>query len=127
MKSNSTDDTPGIAASEASRNLSYVTWETTLSAEHLGLLFRASGDAHPQVRSPEKLARLGQLDAQVHRVQQVIIQSLQDILLVVEPTEEQLEDLRGEIASATLVSANMKLAEHGVALLDLTIHSFDRP
>ena len=126
MKSNGTDDTPSFAANEASRNLSYVPWETTLPAEHLGVLFQASGDAHPQVRSPEKLARLGQLDAQVHHIQQVTVQSLRDILLVTEATGEQLEDLRGEIASATLVSANMKLAEHGVALLDLTIHSMSR-
>lgn len=114
MNSHGLEDKP-------SSSLSYIPWETNPSIDLAGFSVRASGDAHPQVRSPDKLAQLGTLEAQILHMQQVIVQSLRDILLAMEAPGEHLKDLRSEIASATLVSANMKLATYGVILLDLSV------
>ena len=74
-----------------------------------------------QVRDPVRAAIVGDSDALAAHIDAMIVQSLSDVLQGMEPSAEQLIGLRDDIASTTLVSANLKLAPHGVALLDLTI------
>lgn len=81
----------------------------------------ATGNAMPQVRSFELLAALGDLDAQLTHVQTAIVDALAQILVGMQPSRAQLAELRDEIASATLVAANPRLAAVGVVLLDLNI------
>ena len=101
--------------------LRYVSWKTNDPiALPLGRVV-ASGDAAPQVRDPARAAAIGDTDAVVAHIQATITQSLAEVLQGMEPSAEQLLGLRDEIASITLVSANRKLATHGVVLLDLAI------
>ena len=86
---------------------------------------RASGDASPQVRSPQRLAAVGDVDAQIGYIQQAIVQALAGALVGMEPTADDLVTRRDEIASLTLVAANMKLGAVGVALLELRIEALE--
>ena len=75
----------------------------------------------PQVRDSMRAATLGDSDQLAAHINAVISESLADVLQGMEPSAVQLIGLRDDIASTTLVSTNMKLATHGVVLLDLTI------
>jgi hypothetical protein len=101
--------------------LSHVRWQTDEAiALPIGAV-RASGEASPQVRSPQRLAAVGDVDAQIGHIQRVIVEALAGALAGLEPTAADLHARRDEIASLTLVAANMKLGPVGVALLDLRI------
>lgn len=105
----------------ASDSLSYVTWQTGEAiALPIGLV-QASGDASPQVRSPQRLAEVGDVDAQIEHIRQAIVAALTGALAGMEPTVDDLHARRDEIASLTLVATNMRLGAVGVALLDLRI------
>ncbi|MCS6844302.1 MAG: hypothetical protein NZ528_08270 [Caldilineales bacterium] len=101
--------------------LSQVAWQTGEPIPLPAGAVRAYGDAWPQVRSPERLAQVGDLAAQAAHVSAVIVQALAGVLEGMEPTAEELAARREDIASATLVSANSRLSAVGVALLDLQI------
>ena len=75
----------------------------------------------PQVRSFEQLAAVGDLEAQITHVKTAITDALTQILVGMQPSCTLLAELRDEIASATLVAANPRLAAIGVVLLDLNI------
>ncbi len=114
-----------VEAARISDNLSYVTWQTGEAiALPIGAV-RASGDASPQVRSPQRLAAVGGVDAQIAHIQRVIVEALAGALVGMEPTAVDLDARRDEIASLTLVAANMKLGAVGVALLDLRIETLE--
>lgn len=101
--------------------LSHVRWQTDEAiALPIGAV-RASGAASPQVRSPQRLAAVGDVDAQIAHIQRVIVEALAGVLVGIEPTAADLAARRDEIASLTLVSANLKLSTVGVTLLDLQI------
>lgn len=103
------------------RSLTYVEWKTVEPiALEIGDV-RASGDASPQVRRPERAAALGDLEAQAGEVEAIIVQALAGVLASMQPTVGQLAEWRDEIASATLVSANTWLAAYGMVLLDLSV------
>ena len=104
-----------------SDSLSHINWQTDAAiALHIGAV-RASGDASPQVRSPQRLATVGDVDTQIEHIRQVIAEALAGALVGLEPTADDLHARRDEIASLALVAANMRLAAVGVALLDLQI------
>jgi hypothetical protein len=101
--------------------LSHVRWQADEAiALPIGAVW-ASGDASVQVRSPQRLAAVGDVDAQVEHIRQVIVETLAGALVGMEPTVDDLHARRDEIASLTLVAANMKLGAVGVALLELRI------
>jgi hypothetical protein len=101
--------------------LSHVRWQTDEAiALPIGAVW-ASGDASPQVRSPQRLAAIGDVDAQIGHIRQVIVEALAGALVGMEPTVDGLDAHRDEIASLALVAANMRLGAVGVALLDLRI------
>jgi hypothetical protein len=105
--------------------LSHVRWQTVEAiALPIGAV-RASGDAGPQVRSPQRLAAVGGVDAQVGHIRQVIVEALAGVLVGMEPTADDLHTRRDEIASLTLVAANRKLGAVGVALLELRIETLE--
>ncbi len=81
----------------------------------------ARGQASPQLRSPDKLAALGDLPAQVGHIQAGIIKALARVLQGMEPSAAQLTGLRRDISAATLIRANQTLSTCGVALLGLWI------
>ncbi len=121
MKNNGTGQAQPRNAERTPDSLSYVVWQTDEAmALPIGAV-RASGDASPQVRSPQRLAVLGDVSAQIGHVQQVIVEALAGALVGMEPAVDDLLALRDEIASLTLVAANMKLSAVGVALLELRI------
>lgn len=101
--------------------LRYITWSTPAPIALRAGQVSAYGEAMPQVRNLARAAALGDSDTLIAHINAVIAQSLADVLQGMEPSAEQLIGLRDDIASTTLVSANLKLAPHGVALLDLTI------
>ena len=121
MRTNGSSGPQTISAAPNSGALSYVTWQTDEAiALPIGAV-RASGDASPQVRSPQRLAEVGDVDAQIEHVRRVIVEALAGALVGMEPTTDDLHTRRDEIASLTLVAANMRLGAVGVALLDLRI------
>ena len=99
----------------------YVPWSITTPIFLLAGRVTANGETMAQVRDPVRAAMVGDSDALAAHIDAMIVQSLTDVLQGMEPSAEQLIGLRDDIASTTLVSANLKLAPHGVALLDLTI------
>jgi hypothetical protein len=101
--------------------LRYLTWHTPDPISLVTGPVTASGDASPMVRSQTRVSELGDLDAQIAHVQAIIIESLADVLAGLEPAAQQLPALRAEIAAATLILANTRLAAHGISLLDLTV------
>lgn len=101
--------------------LGQVAWQTGEPIHLPAGAVRAQGDAWPQVRSPERLAQVGDLAAQAAHVSAVIVQALAGVLEGMEPSAEELIARREDIASATLVAANGRLAAVGVTLLDLQI------
>jgi hypothetical protein len=121
MKGNGTGATKGRKAEQTPGSLSYVTWKTGEAiALPIGAV-RARGDASPQVRSPQRLAAVGDVDAQVEHLRRVIVEALAGALVGMEPTADDLHTRRDEITSLALVAANIRLAALGVALLDLRI------
>jgi hypothetical protein len=115
-----------VEAARTGDNLSYVTWQTSETiALPIGAV-RANGDASPQVRSPQRLAAVGDVDAQIAHIRQVIVEALAGALVGMEPTADDLHARRDEIASLTLVAANMRLGAVGVALLDLRIEVLEQ-
>ena len=121
MATNGTQETPNFIASAAGRNLQQLAWATSVPISlEVGRL-HAAGEAMPQVRSPERLAGLGTLARQAEHIETVIMDSLVAVLVGMETTVDQLQELKVEIASATLVAANSRLAAVGVSLLDLRI------
>lgn len=119
-----TDRQPQEASLDAgtgSGRLDYVTWQTDEPIRlPIGKVI-AFGDASVQVRRPERVVLLGDLDVQTAAVQSVIVQALAAVLASMEPTTGQLTAWRDEIASATLVAANTRLSALGAVLLDLAI------
>ena len=99
----------------------YVHWSISTPITLLVGRVTANGEAMAQVRDPVRAAMVGDSDALAAHIDAMIVQSLADVLQGMEPSAEQLIGLRDDIASTTLISANLKLAPHGVALLDLTI------
>jgi hypothetical protein len=121
MKANGTGAEQGRNPEQAPDSLSYVVWQTSEAiALPIGAV-RASGDASPQVRSPQRLAAVGDMAAQIGYIQQAIVEALAGALIGMEPTADELHTRRDEIASLTLVAANRKLGAVGVALLELRI------
>jgi hypothetical protein len=82
---------------------------------------QARGTASIQVRSPERLETLATPGSQVDAIGVIIAQSLMDILRAQQPAVEELPVQLGDIASATLVAANSRLAAYGATLLDLSV------
>lgn len=113
--------TNGSGAEQTPDRLSYVTWQTDETIVLPGGALWASGDASPQVRNPQRLAAVGGVAAQVEQIQRVIVDALTGALIGAAPAIDELPARRDEIASLTLVAANMKLNTLGVALLDLRI------
>ncbi|GEM_PF-1976348 len=98
-----------------------VSWQTDAAiALPIGAVW-ASGDASPQVRSPQRLAAVGDVTAQIEHIRQVIVEAAAGALAGMEPTVDDLHSRRDEIASLTLVAANMRLGAVGVTLLELWI------
>jgi len=125
MKNNGTGKAQSRSAEHTPDGLSYVIWQTDETiALPIGLV-RASGDASPQVRSPQRLAAVGDVDAQIEHIRQVIVEALAGALVGMEPTADDLHTRRDEIASLTLVAANMRLGAVGVALLELRIEALE--
>jgi hypothetical protein len=122
MRSNGRGEAPAGRAVRTADALSYVTWQTETDIVLPIGAVQASGDASVQVRSPQRLAELGDSDAQVAHVRRVIVEALTTALTGMEPTVDALQTQRDEIASLTLVSANRKLSAAGVSLLDLQIN-----
>jgi hypothetical protein len=121
MRTNGQGETPGSGVVRTADALSHVRWQTDEAiALPIGAV-RASGDASPQVRSPQRLAAAGDVDAQIAHIRQVITEALAGALVGMEPAAGDLHARRDEIASLTLVAANMRLGAVGVALLDLRI------
>ena len=125
MRTNGSSGALGVSAAQTSGALSYVTWQTEEAIALPGAAVRASGDASPQVRSPQRLVAVGNLDAQISHIRQVIVDALAGALVGLEPTAGDLLTRRDEIASLTLVAANRKLSVVGVALLDLRITALE--
>jgi enolase len=112
------------ARAEAARtedSLGYVTWATGVAVALPSGAVHASGDASPQVRSPQRLAAAGDIDTQIEQIQRVIVDALAGALTGMAPAVDDLLARRDEIASLTLVAANMQLSALGVSLLDLRI------
>jgi hypothetical protein len=125
MKGNGTGVKQERSAEQTPDSLSYLRWQTgEASALPIGAV-RASGDASPQVRSPQRLAAVGDVDAQIAHIRWVITEALAGALVGMEPTVDHLVTRRDEIASLTLVAANRKLGAVGVALLELRIGEMD--
>jgi hypothetical protein len=121
MKGNGTGVRQERSAEQMPDNLSYLRWQTGEAiALPIGAV-QASGDASVQVRSPQRLAEVGDVDAQIGHIQQVIVGALAGALVGMDPAAGDLDARRDEIASLTLVAANRKLGAVGVALLDLRI------
>lgn len=121
MRNNGQGEAPQSGGERTADALSHVRWRMDEAiALPIGAV-RASGDASPQVRSPQRLAEAGDVGAQVQQIQQVIVDALAGVLVGMELTADDLLARRDEIASLALVAANMKLSALGVALLDLRI------
>ena len=120
MQTNGSNPMRYTEAARTDDALSYLIWQADAIALPIGVV-RASGDASPQVRSPQRLAEAGDVDAQIAHIRQVIVEALAGALLGMEPTADDLHARREEIASLTLVAANMRLGAAGVALLELRI------
>lgn len=112
---------PEFDDNENIRSLSEITWEMPLPLTLSWGTVRAKGTASIQVRNPERLEALGSYDAQVAAIQALITQSLEDIVIALLPSSDQLPTHIWQIASATLVSVNSKLYDYGAVLLDLSI------
>jgi hypothetical protein len=111
----------GNGGEPAGGGLRHIVWRTAEAVALPGGIVHASGDAWPQVRSPERLADVGDLAAQISHIQAVVVEGLVGVLVGMEPAVADLNARRDEIASLALVAANGKLAAVGVALLDLRI------
>ena len=120
MQTNGSNPMRYTEAARTDDALSYLIWQADAIALPIGVV-RASGAASPQVRSPQRLAEAGDVDAQIAHIRQVIVEALAGALLGMEPTADDLHARREEIASLTLVAANMRLGAAGVALLELRI------
>lgn len=120
MRTNGSNPVRDTEPARTDDSLSYVTWQADAIALPIGAV-RASGDASPQVRSPQRLAELGDTDAQIEHIRRVIVEALAGALVGMEPTADDLHARRDEIASLALVAANMRLGAVGVALLELRI------
>lgn len=105
----------------AGSGVHYVVWRTVEAIPLPGGAVHASGNAQPQVRSPERLAALGDLPAQIDHIQAVIVEALAGTLASMELSTQELRTRHDEITSLTLVAANAKLSASGVSLLDLQI------
>lgn len=101
--------------------LSDMTWEMGQPVVLPWGTVQARGSAMIQVRSPERFDTLGTVEPQVAAVQEIIVQSLMDILSAQHPMADQLSSQLWEITSATLVAANSRLYAYGATLLDLSI------
>jgi len=125
MRTNGHGKTPGSDVVRTAGALSHIRWQTDEAiALPIGAV-QASGDASPQVRSPQRLAEVGDVDAQIEHVRRVIVEALAGALLGMEPMADDLHSRRDEIASLTLVAANMRLGAVGVALLELRIETLE--
>jgi len=121
MRSNGHSEAPGSGVLRTADALSHVRWQTDETiALPMGAV-RASGDASPQVRSPQRLAAVGDVTAQIAHIRRAIVEALTGALEGMEPTADDLHSHRDEIASLTLVAANRRLGALSVALLDLRI------
>ncbi len=121
MKTNGTGAEQSRHVEQTPDSLSHVNWQTDEAlALPIGAV-QARGDASPQVRSSQRLAEVGDVTAQIGAIQRVIVEALAGALVGLEPTTDDLYTRRDEIASLTLVAANMRLGAVGVALLDLRI------
>ncbi len=101
----------------------WIVWQTGAPVELDCGPLHASGSAMPQVRSFPRLSEVGELHEQIEHVQTAITSALEQILTGMQPTRAQLAKFHDEIASATLVAANARLAAVGVVLLDLNMDS----
>lgn len=101
--------------------LSDMAWEMAQPMTLSWGTLQARGTASIQVRSPERLEVLGAPGSQVAAIGAIIAQSLMDILRAQQPAAEELPAQLGDIASATLVAANSRLAAYGATLLDLSV------
>jgi hypothetical protein len=125
MKGNGTGVKQERSAEQTPDSLSYLRWQTGEAiALPIGAV-RASGDASPQVRSPQRLAAIGDVDAQVEHIRQAIVETLAGALMGMEPTADDLHARSDEIASLALVAANMRLGAVGVTLLELRIETME--
>ena len=121
MRSNGHSEAPGSGVLRTADALSHVRWQTDETiALPMGAV-RASGDASPQVRSPQRLAAVGDVTAQIAHIRRAIVEALTGALEGMEPTADDLHSHRDEIASLTLVAANRRLGALSIALLDLRI------
>ncbi len=118
--------TNGSGAEQTPDSLSYVIWQTDETIVLPDGALWASGDASPQVRSPQRLAAAGDIAAQVEQIQRVIVDALTGALTGMAPAVDDLPARRDEIASLTLVAANMQLSALGVSLLDLRIVALEK-
>lgn len=105
--------------------LHHVSWATGEPIRLLAGEVTAKGDASPQVRDSAKAAAVGDAAALAAHIQAAIAHSLSEVLQGMEPSPDQLDGLRDDIASAVLVSSNMKLRGTGVVLLDMKIVELD--
>ena len=101
----------------------WIVWQTGAPVELDCGPVHATGNAMPQVRSPQRLSEVGELDDQIEHVRGAIMGALEQVLTGMQPTRPQLAEFHPEIASATLVAANARLSVTGVVLLDLTIET----
>ena len=106
-----------------SASLSTVTWQVRDPIDLPAGRVTAHGAAAAQVRSVARAASLGDLSAQEAAVQAAVVDALTTVLQAIQPDGSNLMTWRDEIASATLVAANGRLAGQGIVLLDVTIDS----
>ncbi len=121
MRSNGRGETARTGSARTADTLSHVRWQTkTAIMLPMGAVW-ASGDASPQVRSPQRLAAVGDLEAQIAHIHAAIVEALAGALINLELAGAGLNAQRDELASLTLVAANTRLAAVGVVLLELQI------
>ena len=121
MRSNGHGEAPGLGVVRTADALSHVRWQTGEAIALPRGAVWASGDASVQVRSPQRLAAVGDLVGQLAHIQQIIVEALAAALAHLEPALEDLPSQQDELASLTLVAANTRLAAVGVVLLELQI------
>lgn len=119
-----TSEVPAAPYAAPVASFAHVAWQTG-EPIHLPIGdLSARGQASPQVRRPERAAALGDQAAQAGAIAQAIVQALAQVLQGMAPSVEQLPELLEEISSAALVAANLRLADHGIALLELNVASW---
>ncbi|MEI2692851.1 MAG: hypothetical protein V9H69_25280 [Anaerolineae bacterium] len=95
MRSNGHSEAPGSGVLRTADALSHVRWQTDETiALPMGAV-RASGDASPQVRSPQRLAAVGDVTAQIAHIRRAIVEALTGALEGMEPTADDLHSHRG--------------------------------